>query len=109
MVADALDFARAYAQKHKKITEEQKNDPKLLGLRPSTVVVDKVKLIVRDNRPNVKFVDVGGRFLDVDDRLRRIRECERRSKIRTRKREQKKEELRGKTDEAEVEVPESSA
>ncbi|KAK7686702.1 hypothetical protein QCA50_010302 [Cerrena zonata] len=95
VVADALDFARAYAQKHKKITEEQKNDPKLLGLRPSTSVVDKVKLVTRDNRPDVKFVDIGGRFLDVGDRLRRIREGERRSKIKTRRREgrdQKKDE-----------------
>lgn len=100
VVADALNFARAYAQKHKKISEEQKNDPKLLGLRPSTIVVDKVKLVVRENRPAVKFVDVGGRFLDVEDRLRRIKEGERRSKIRTRNREQKEAELKERKAEA---------
>ncbi|CAL1694580.1 unnamed protein product [Somion occarium] len=102
IVAEALDAARAYAQKHRQMSEEQKNDPELLGLRPSTLVIDKVKLVIRENRPTMKFVDVGGRFLDVNDRVRRIKESERRSRIKAKRREPKAQEV--KTTDADAEV-----
>ncbi|EPQ60317.1 hypothetical protein GLOTRDRAFT_52353, partial [Gloeophyllum trabeum ATCC 11539] len=37
-------------------------------------------------RPHIKFEDVGGKFLDVKDRVRRMKESERRAKIKGRKR-----------------------
>ena len=37
-------------------------------------------------RPVIKFKDVGGKFLDVDDRKRRIHEGQRRRELRTNKR-----------------------
>lgn len=84
------------------MSEEQKNDPELLGLRPSTLVIDKVKLVIRENRPTMKFVDVGGRFLDVNDRVRRIKESERRSRIKAKRREPKEQEVKATDADAEV-------
>jgi len=41
----------------------------------------KVNVIQRDGRPAVKFVDVGGKFVDVKDRLKRIKLAERRRRM----------------------------
>lgn len=37
------------------------------------------------------FVDVGGKFVDVDDSVRRLKEAGRRSKLRMQKRQRKEE------------------
>ncbi|KAI0937174.1 hypothetical protein AcW1_001221 [Taiwanofungus camphoratus] len=42
-------------------------------------------------RPSVTFVDVGGKFVDVDDSVRRLKEAGRRSKLRMQKRQRKEE------------------
>ncbi|KAI0073951.1 hypothetical protein K474DRAFT_1666025 [Panus rudis PR-1116 ss-1] len=90
VVAQALEAARAYAQKHKQMDEAKKNDPVLLGIPSSeslTASGDKVRIVTRPNRPAMKFVDVGGKFLDVKDRVRRMKESERRSRIKAKRRE----------------------
>jgi hypothetical protein len=38
----------------------------------------KVNLVQREGRPPVKFIDVGGKFVDVKDRVKRIKQAERR-------------------------------
>ncbi len=46
-------------------------------------------IVARNSRPSLKFVDVGGKFLDVEDRKRRLRASERRSKLRARRSERR--------------------
>jgi hypothetical protein len=36
-------------------------------------------------RPTIKFIDVGTKFLDPKDRLRRMKESERRARVRSKK------------------------
>ncbi|KDQ63174.1 hypothetical protein JAAARDRAFT_29182 [Jaapia argillacea MUCL 33604] len=45
-------------------------------------------------RPLIQFEDVGGKFLDVQDRVRRMKEGERRTKIKTKKKLAKEQALR---------------
>jgi len=52
--------------------------------------LQKVQLVTRPGRPAMKFVDVGGKFIEVDERLRRIADGERRSRIKIRQAEEKK-------------------
>jgi len=47
----------------------------------------KVNMVERPGRPAIKFVDVGNMFLDDKDRERRVKESERRTKVRARIRE----------------------
>jgi hypothetical protein len=44
-----------------------------------------VQLVEREGRPAVKFVDVGGKFLNVDERMQRIKDGERRRKVKDKK------------------------
>ena len=66
--------------------EIAKSDPKLLGVRGKASSHDSVHTVERTSRTTFKFVDVGGKFLDVQDRTRRIKEGERRSKLREKRR-----------------------
>jgi len=50
-------------------------------------------------RPTWKFVDVGGKYVDVDDRLRRMKESERRSRLRSQRRARKDAIVKGHRDE----------
>ena len=47
----------------------------------------KVNMVERPGRPAIKFIDVGNMFLDDKDRERRVKESERRAKVRARRRE----------------------
>jgi hypothetical protein len=49
----------------------------------------KIQKIVREGRLPIHFVDVGGKFLEVEERVRRIAAAERRHSIRTRRSEDK--------------------
>jgi hypothetical protein len=40
----------------------------------------RVQLAERPGRPAIKFINVGGKFIEVEERLRRIADGERRSK-----------------------------
>jgi hypothetical protein len=53
-----------------------------------------VQLVEREGRPAVRFVDVGGKFLDVRDRKERIKAAERRKRAREKKLTQKRESKR---------------
>lgn len=68
---------------------EQKIDPKLLGdihVQEDGHENAAPIMVERDNRPAVKFVDVGVKWVDVKDRKRRVQESERRSHLRTKRR-----------------------
>ncbi|KAJ3556706.1 hypothetical protein NM688_g1876 [Phlebia brevispora] len=82
-----LERARAASERHKLVDQVNKSDPELLGEDISEDHELGTSFVVeRGNRPAVKFVDVGGKFLDVKDRRRRMQEGERRSKLRTKRR-----------------------
>jgi hypothetical protein len=50
----------------------------------------KVHLVKREGRPDIKFVDVGGKFLDVRDRKERMKRSERRRRIKDEKQDEAK-------------------
>ena len=56
----------------------------------------KVNWVKREGRSTIKFVDVGGKFMDVKDRLNRNKEAERRRRVRLKKAERVKLEKRTK-------------
>lgn len=88
-----MQTARSHALKFEKATEDAKSNPKLLGVASAYSDRDRVQMVERDNRPTLKFVDVGGKFLDVKDRNRRIKEAERRAKLREKRRLRTAEEI----------------
>ncbi|TCD62155.1 hypothetical protein EIP91_007283 [Steccherinum ochraceum] len=76
-IADNLETARSQTQELKQAAEDAKSDAKLLG-RPidSPPHRTTVRVVKRPGRSTLKFVDVGGKFLDVRDRVRRMKEGE---------------------------------
>jgi hypothetical protein len=65
--------------------ETQKSHPTLVPHLEDTKTIrtpkSRVQISVTPGRPTIKFVDVGGKFIDVEERLRRIAQAERRAKI----------------------------
>ena len=77
-----------------------KSDPVLLGdkhLPPEAFSqepeVPSEVIATREGRPDVRFVDVGGKYIDVKDRKRRIAEGERRSRLREKRQVKKQAEI----------------
>ncbi|KAJ8483155.1 hypothetical protein ONZ51_g4888 [Trametes cubensis] len=56
-----------------------KDAAKLKKLRGLSVESESERVVERPGRPTMRFVDVGAKFLDVDDRLKRISAAKRRS------------------------------
>jgi hypothetical protein len=69
---------RALDAQHKGY-RDAKSDPLVMPRYPNNP--PKVNVIQREGRPAVKFVDVGGKFVDVKDRLKRIKLAERRQRM----------------------------
>lgn len=85
-----MERARAASDRHKLLAELVRSDPELLGEDLSEDHEFRAPFIVeRGNRPSIKFVDVGGKFLDVKDRRRRMQEGERRSQLGKKRRTRK--------------------
>lgn len=67
----------------------RKSGPKLMPRLKDTDTIKtprkKVQIVAKEGRPTIHFVDVGGKFLDVDDRLRRMAESERRTQFKQKK------------------------
>lgn len=51
---------------------------------------EKFQTLEKSGRPTIEIRDVGGRFLDLNDRLRRIAVAERRAREKEKKREKRK-------------------
>ncbi len=88
MVPAALEKARAYAEKHVQAADAAKSDPALLATHAGSHE-DRTHIVEREGRHGVRFVDVGGKSLDVADIQKRAKEGERRSKVRAKRRERK--------------------
>ncbi|KAF5385211.1 hypothetical protein D9615_001119 [Tricholomella constricta] len=79
------------AKRYAKTEEAYKSNPRLMPrVKDSTTPKEKVQFVTKDGRPSMKFVDVGGHFIEVYERLRRIAESERKAKINARKAEENK-------------------
>ncbi|KAI8990591.1 eukaryotic mitochondrial regulator protein-domain-containing protein [Trametes punicea] len=72
--ADAVNIASA------------KGASKLKKLRNLSTEPQPERILERPGRPTIRFVDVGAKFLDVDDRLRRIEAAKRRTLMKHRRR-----------------------
>ncbi|KAI0652447.1 hypothetical protein C8Q79DRAFT_937727 [Trametes meyenii] len=59
---------------------------KLKRLRHLRTETEAERTIERPGRPTMRFVDIGMKFLDVDDRLRRVNAAKRRSLLKRRRR-----------------------
>ncbi|KAF5384920.1 hypothetical protein D9615_001121 [Tricholomella constricta] len=93
IVPASLEHAKSTAKRYAKAEEAYKSNPRLMPRVKDSITrtpKEKVQVVTKDGRPSMKFVDVGGHFIEVDERLRRIAESERRAKINARKVEEKK-------------------
>lgn len=84
---DALAKAKKEAAKARAQANEAKSDSELLTGRSSSRGVkyknaDTVVYQTSPDRPAIVFKDVGGRFLDIGDRTRRMRSSQRRKEVR---------------------------
>ncbi|PCH34068.1 hypothetical protein WOLCODRAFT_94781 [Wolfiporia cocos MD-104 SS10] len=57
-------------------------------------IIHNEHVVERLGRPTLRFIDVGRLYVDVNDRIRRIKESERRSRLRARRRERKVQAIR---------------
>jgi hypothetical protein len=85
IVPASLEHARNLAQKLVKVEDRQKSTHPLLmpRFRRSSYLHSpkrKLRIIERPDRPTVEIRDVGGKFLDVKDRLKRIVVADRRAR-----------------------------
>ncbi|KAJ7684000.1 eukaryotic mitochondrial regulator protein-domain-containing protein, partial [Mycena rosella] len=77
----ALQHAKRVAERHAQAAEDHKSNPRLMPrFKDSRTIKSpraKVQTVERSGRPPVHFVDVGGKFIDVQERLRRLALAER--------------------------------
>lgn len=83
----ALERAKHEAKSAREKAARAKSDPILLYGREVRRKEDnaspKVKVVEgKNDRPQIKFVDIGGKFIEVEDRRRRIHESQRRKEAR---------------------------
>ncbi|KAG6854155.1 hypothetical protein C0991_010066 [Blastosporella zonata] len=94
IVPASLEHAKKTAKRYTELREAYKSNPQLM---PHVVDIttqtpaEKIQVVTKPGRPSLKFVDVGGHFIDVEERLKRIAESERRAKIVARKEAERKE------------------
>jgi hypothetical protein len=87
-----LEKARADGKIRRREGKESKDHPPFLRLQEnqSTDGMEKVKMVAPPGRPMIKFVDIGGKYIDKHDRLARIKRWKHKGMLKTRKREKNK-------------------
>ena len=90
----SLQKAKAAAKRFAQAAEMEKSNPKLMPRIKDTDTIKtpktKVQVSEMPGRPTIKFVDVGGKFINVEERLRKVAQAERRARITARKAQEKK-------------------
>lgn len=80
----ALEQAKLRGKQFVQAGEDYKSNKKLMPRFKDTETIktpkNKIQIITRPGRPSLKLVDVGGKFIEVEERLRRIGDAERRAK-----------------------------
>ncbi|KAJ7508568.1 eukaryotic mitochondrial regulator protein-domain-containing protein [Mycena galericulata] len=93
LLPGSLEHAKRVAERAAQAAEDHKSNPRLMPRFKDTATIksprQKVQTVVREGRLPIHFVDVGGKFLDVDERLRRMAAAERRHVVHARKSEEK--------------------
>ena len=81
----ALKRAREDAKRYGRTEESAKSDDVYLGvsLEGATEVISTDGAAT--GRPAIKFIDVGTKFVDPKDQMRRMKESQRRAKVRSKK------------------------
>lgn len=94
IVPASLEHAKNLAQKLVKFEENQKSThPRLMPRYPDTKYIktpERVQTLEKPGRPTIEIRDVGGRFLDLNDRLKRIAVAGRRANEKEKKREMRR-------------------
>ena len=81
-----LEKARTDGISHARQEEQSKNHPRFLTPHADTSKL-KVKMVAPPGRPMMKFSDVGGKFINKDESLKRIKKIEHRGALRSRRRD----------------------
>jgi len=93
VVPSALEHAKLAAKRYTKAEEAYKSNPKLMPRvkdQTTRTPKEKVQVVTKPGRPSMKFTDVGGHFIEADERLRRIAESERRAQLKAKRAEESK-------------------
>ncbi|KAJ8702027.1 hypothetical protein PTI98_000776 [Pleurotus ostreatus] len=88
IVPASLEHAKKLAKKITKQAERHKSDPEYMPIIHNDKLFVKTKKEVISQRTGsapIKFLDVGGKFINVDDRLRRIAGAERKAREKERR------------------------
>jgi len=91
IIPASLEHAKATAKRYAQAREVFKSNPTLMPrVKDETTRTpkEKVQIITKAGRPSTKFVDVGGHFIEVEQRLKRLAESKRRARIKARKAEE---------------------
>ncbi|KAG6846040.1 hypothetical protein H0H87_006404 [Tephrocybe sp. NHM501043] len=94
VVPASLEHAKKTAKRYTELREAYKSNSQLMPrVHDNTTQTpgEKVQVIEKPGRPSLKFVDVGGHFIDVSERLKRIAESERRARITVKREAERKE------------------
>ncbi|KDQ31266.1 hypothetical protein PLEOSDRAFT_1037639 [Pleurotus ostreatus PC15] len=88
IVPASLEHAKKLAKKITKQAERHKSDPEYMPIIHNDKLFVKTKKEVISQRAGsapIKFLDVGGKFINVDDRLRRVAGAERKAREKERR------------------------
>ncbi|KZT08569.1 uncharacterized protein LAESUDRAFT_696657 [Laetiporus sulphureus 93-53] len=80
------ELERAATVHHEKAKQEASLKLILARVPP---VKHETHIVEKEGRPPIEFVDVGSKYVDIDDRLRRLKESERRSQLKAKRRARK--------------------
>lgn len=83
-----LEKARADGIRHAWEEEESKNHPRFVPPQPGTDKMEKVKMIAPPDRPMIKFVDIGGKFINKHESLKRSKKAAHRGALKAKKRKE---------------------
>ena len=98
IVPGSVEHARERALQYARKADAFKAIPELMPRVPDTEFMTRPKDLVvrleRPGRPALQFIDIGARFMDVNDRIQRIAAAGRKSKRRQTVAESKRQALR---------------
>jgi len=87
----SLENAKKTAKRFSDRIEAAKSGSILMPLVPDTQSVmrsrKKAQHVTKEGRPTLEFLDVGGKFIDVDERVRRIAVAQRRTRVKKAKKD----------------------
>jgi hypothetical protein len=83
-----LEKARADGIRHAWEEEESKNHPRFVPPQPGTDKMEKVKMIAPPDRPMIKFVDIGGKFINKHESLKRAKIAAHRGALKAKRRKE---------------------